>query len=92
MSDTEMTARSDYGLTKRQMDVLWLMACGYNNNEISRELGISLNTVQKHAISIYHTMGVQDRAQAIIYALMHNLVHVEDAYEVMAQRLEGVTP
>ncbi len=90
MNANDVVARPDYGLSKRQMETLWLMACGNNNREISRELGLCENTIATYVTGLYQTLGVQDRVQAVIYALMHNLVHVEDAYAVMARRLDGV--
>lgn len=82
-------ARPDYGLSMHQMRVLWLMACGSNNQEIARALGVTKNTACSYVTSIYSTLGIFDRVGVVIYAIMHNLVHVEDAYDVMAQKLDG---
>jgi len=55
-------------LTEREREVLNLIAQGYNNAEIARELVISMKTVRNHVSNIFSKMQVADRAQAIIRA------------------------
>ncbi|MBE2202693.1 MAG: response regulator transcription factor [Anaerolinea sp.] len=55
-------------LTERERDVLKLIAQGYNNADIARELTISVKTVRNHASNIFSKLRVVDRAQAIIRA------------------------
>jgi DNA-binding NarL/FixJ family response regulator len=58
------------GLTRRQAQVLRLLATGKQNEQIARELYISVATVRKHLEHIYARLGVSNRAQAIarVYA------------------------
>jgi LuxR family maltose regulon positive regulatory protein len=51
-------------LTKRELQVLELMAAGLTNNEIAEELVISPETVKKHAGNIYGKLGVGGRTEA----------------------------
>ncbi|RYM00012.1 response regulator transcription factor [Sporolactobacillus sp. THM7-7] len=68
------TARLPHeSLTKREMEVLLLMAKGKNNQEIADELFIALKTVKVHVSNVLSKLGVQDRTQAVIYAFQHNL-------------------
>ena len=55
-------------LTERERDVLKLIAQGYNNADIARELTISTKTVRNHVSNIFSKLQVVDRAQAIIRA------------------------
>jgi len=53
-------------LSDRENKVLSLVAEGYSNNEIARELCISVNTVKNHISSIMKKMNVKNRNQLII--------------------------
>ena len=55
-------------LTERELEVLHLIAQGYNNQEIAQKLVISRKTVRNHITSIFSKLQVADRAQAIVLA------------------------
>ncbi len=61
-------------LTKREMEVLRLVASGATNTEISQILNISPHTVKSHIIHIFNKLGVNDRTQAAVWAAHHKLV------------------
>jgi class 3 adenylate cyclase/DNA-binding CsgD family transcriptional regulator len=61
------------GLTKREVEVLRLIASGRSNREIADELAISLNTVLRHVSNIFDKTGVANRAEAAAYATRHGL-------------------
>lgn len=56
-------------LTRREIEVLRLMAGGYSNREISDALGASEGTVKNHISSILSKMGVRDRIRAVLKGL-----------------------
>jgi DNA-binding NarL/FixJ family response regulator len=56
-------------LTKRETEILRLMAGGYSNREISEALGTAEGTVKNHASSILSKLGVRDRTRAVLKAL-----------------------
>jgi len=56
-------------LSKRQMEVLALMAKGMTNAEIAHDLGLSLNTVKVYVSGILARLGLQSRAQVLHWAL-----------------------
>jgi len=56
-------------LTKRELEVLRLMAGGYSNREIGEALGASEGTVKNHISSILSKMGVRDRIRAVLKGL-----------------------
>ena len=60
-------------LTRREIDVLRLMAQGLDNREIANRLFISEKTVKSHVTAIFGKLQVADRTQAVIYALRHGL-------------------
>lgn len=52
-------------LSKRELEVLQLMAHGLSNQEIADQLFLSLSTVKTHANNLFDKMGVERRTQAI---------------------------
>jgi len=56
-------------LTKREVEILRLMAGGYSNREIADALGSAEGTVKNHASSILSKLGVRDRTRAVLRAL-----------------------
>lgn len=56
-------------LTKREVEVLRLMAGGYSNREIAEALGTAEGTVKNHTSSILSKLGVRDRTRAVLKAL-----------------------
>ena len=60
-------------LTRREYEVLILIAEGNNNREIADNLFISEKTVKNHVSNIFKKIEVNDRTQAAIYAYKHNI-------------------
>lgn len=56
-------------LTRREREILRLMAGGYSNREIAEALGTAEGTVKNHASSILSKLGVRDRTRAVLKAL-----------------------
>ena len=52
-------------LSKRELEVLQLMALGLSNQEIADKLFVSLNTVKTHSAQIFEKMEVKRRTQAV---------------------------
>jgi LuxR family maltose regulon positive regulatory protein len=55
-------------LSKREVEVLQLIAAGLSNKEIARELYLSTGTIKVHAHNIYGKLGVTGRTQAVARA------------------------
>jgi NarL family two-component system response regulator LiaR len=53
------------GISKRELDVLQLMAEGLSNQEIAERLFVSLNTVKTHSSNILEKLDVKRRTQAV---------------------------
>jgi DNA-binding NarL/FixJ family response regulator len=54
----------EFGLSRRELEVVLLLSKGLKNNEIAKKLFISPHTVDNHLKSIYRKMGVTNRTAA----------------------------
>jgi DNA-binding NarL/FixJ family response regulator len=61
------------GLSRRECEVLALVADGCSNREIGEALFISDRTVARHLTNIFHKIEVTSRTQAVRYAIDHGL-------------------
>ncbi|MGI5164117.1 response regulator [Spirillospora sp. CA-253888] len=61
------------GLTRREAEVLALIARGRSNTEIAGDLFITEATVKTHINNLFAKAGLRDRAQAVTYAFRHGL-------------------
>jgi DNA-binding NarL/FixJ family response regulator len=73
-------------LTPREVEILDSVAQGNSNKEIARLLGISDQTVKNHITSILRKLAVNDRTQAVIYALRHGWIKLNEETPVVAGR------
>jgi len=58
-------------LTERELDVLRLIAKGFNNSDIAAQLHLSEGTVRNHVSAILEKLNVSDRTQAAVIAIQH---------------------
>ncbi len=63
----------DPQLTKRELEVLGLLALGRENHEIASAMHVSDATVKRHVSAIYEKLHVNNRIQAAVYAVRHEL-------------------
>jgi two-component system, NarL family, response regulator LiaR len=62
------------GISKREHEVLMLMASGLSNQEIADKLFVSLNTIKTHASNLFLKLEVNRRTQAIQKAKERSLI------------------
>jgi len=62
------------GLSKRELEVLRLIALGYTNVQIATELYLSVRTVETHRGHIQQKLGLADRHELVRYALDRGLI------------------
>jgi DNA-binding NarL/FixJ family response regulator len=67
------------GLTKRQRQVLTLVAEGYSSKEIGEKLGISVRTVQRHRTNIQQSLNLDGSVDIVKYALRKGLIELDEA-------------
>ncbi|MFD0888343.1 response regulator transcription factor [Streptosporangium algeriense] len=73
-------------MTSRELDVLRLLARGYTNAEISRDLSLSESTVKSHVQNVLHKKHLRNRAGAVIYAYETGLMKVGENPAHLARR------
>jgi len=62
------------GLTRREVEVLLLVARGLSNKEIAARLVIAPKTVGNHVEHIYAKLGCSSRAEASLFVMRHGLL------------------
>lgn len=67
--DEEQAQLLSLGLTRREIEVFWLIRKNYTNGEIAEELFIAENTVKKHISNIFHKLDVENRQALKQYKL-----------------------
>lgn len=65
------TVPQDNPLTKREVEIIRLLASGYNNREIALAFDVAEGTVKNHVSNIITKLDVRDRTQAVLKALEH---------------------
>lgn len=70
----EAPAKDEHGLSRRELEVLRLVAAGRTNREIAATLVISEHTVARHVQNIFAKLGLSSRAAATAFAFEHDLV------------------
>jgi two-component system nitrate/nitrite response regulator NarL len=68
--------QKNYGLTKREMDILVSIVTGLSNKEIARRFALSEDTVKHHLTNIFDKVGVNSRLELALFAINN---HMTDA-------------
>lgn len=63
-------------LSDRELEVLNMIVDGKSNKEIGNALSLSEQTIKNHVTSIFRKFGVEDRTQAVIYAMKMGWVKI----------------
>jgi two-component system, NarL family, nitrate/nitrite response regulator NarL len=67
--------QKNYGLTRRELEVLRLIADGCSNREIATKFTLSEETVKRHLSNIFDKVGVSTRLELALFALSNHLVN-----------------
>jgi len=62
-------ARGNILLTKREEEIVFLVAEGLKNREIAERLKVTENTVRNHLFRVFEKLGISSRAELILYFL-----------------------
>ncbi len=69
---------ADDTLSEREVEVLRLMAKGYRNKEIARDLVITEKTAKAHVSNILSKLGASDRTEAVTMALKRHIIKLDE--------------
>jgi HD-GYP domain-containing protein (c-di-GMP phosphodiesterase class II) len=72
---TDSSRRSPLGLTRREVEVLQLLARGQTLKQIAEQLVISPSTAHTHAAHVYEKAAISTRAGAALFAMEHGLLN-----------------
>jgi DNA-binding NarL/FixJ family response regulator len=68
-----LRTRSSGALSPREIEVIRLLAGGESNGQIAARLGLSINTVERHAVNIYRKIDARGRAEATAWAIRNGV-------------------
>lgn len=68
------SAIDELNLSKRELEVLQLMAKGLSNQEIAEQLFLSVSTIKTHSNNLFDKMGVRRRTQAVERARQNGII------------------
>ena len=73
-----MNKTNNFNLTQREEEVLELLLKGHSNTMIAKMLSISIHTVKAHVESIYRKLGVHNKVQAAIFAIVNQVININN--------------
>ena len=75
-ANPETDSNADSSLTRRELEVLALMAEGASNKSIARRLGISVHTAKFHVGSLLDKLDATGRTDAVAQAVRQGVIHL----------------
>jgi len=72
------SAPTRFQISEREQELLKLLASGLTNGEIAQQLYLTEGTVRNYTSELFKKLGVSDRTQAVVVALRHGLVNLND--------------
>jgi DNA-binding NarL/FixJ family response regulator len=76
---TRETVEEAWGLTRRELEILTLVAEGHSNAQLARMLWVTEQTVKFHLSNIYRKLNVSNRTEASRWAQVHGLLPLQAA-------------
>ena len=73
-SEVRSTAEPAHDLTRRELEILQLVAEGYSNSQLGRMLWVTEQTVKFHLSNIYRKLDVANRTEASRWAQVNGLL------------------
>jgi DNA-binding NarL/FixJ family response regulator len=86
LSNGQQSAQKDEPMTRRQREILQLIAEGKPNKQVAVTLGISIKTVEKHRQHLMNGLGIHDIAGLTRYAVAHGIVEAEGGSGLTAEQ------
>lgn len=76
--NTQQVERPVEALTPREIEMLRWLASGLSNAEMAQKASVTEGTVRSHISNLINKLGFENRAQAVIYAVKHGLVDINE--------------
>ena len=67
-------SRRDFGLTRRELEIVASVMAGYSNADIAHRVSLSEHTVKHHLGHIFDKLGVSNRLELALFAVNHQLI------------------
>ena len=64
----------DFGLTRRETQVIVFVIAGYSKKEIAQRFGVSTQAVKRDVANIFDKLAVSNRLELVLFALHHRLL------------------
>ena len=64
----------NYGLTRRELQIIGALVEGQTNKDIAATFGVSEYTVKHHLTNVFDKLGVYNRVELVLFAISHHLV------------------
>lgn len=71
--ETQDKQRKDFGLTRRELEIVNFVVAGYSNPEIAKKCSISEQTVKHHMSNIFDKVGMYNRVELALFAVSHKI-------------------
>ena len=71
--ETQEKQRKDFGLTRRELEIVSFVVAGYSNPEIAKKCAISEQTVKHHMSNIFDKVGMYNRVELALFAVSHKI-------------------
>ena len=68
------TNSKNFGLTRREFDIVAAVVAGYTNKDTAQNLSVSVQTVKHHLTNIFDKLGVYSRLELALFAINHELL------------------
>ncbi len=78
-------------LTRRQRELLRLLAQGNDNRKIAQATGLSVKTIENHLTRLYRSLGVYSRSEALSYLMRHPDVLASTGQDIDEKQAEPET-
>ena len=72
-SDAQHVRKNNFGLTRRETQIVSTVVAGYTNKDIAQRFSLSEDTVKHHLSNIFDKVGVSNRLELAVFAMHHRL-------------------
>lgn len=75
--DRQLDNHNKHGLSKRELEILCLIAQGMTSREVAEKLFLSVSTVNTHRANLMQKLNIHDTQGLVRYAIQHKLIEIE---------------